>query len=194
MSYAGCQNEWETVDSLVDGWMLVHAFQSLPIFASACACASEPQPDRVPGVMQSLEGIAASSTPAFAQRQRLLALCGWETRVMPFAVGEGRGAAAFKAAAATLERAEPGRGGDGAETPTEHEQAQVPAAAAVCHSFPACLCGHRRNHQVFGKAYVKTDNWLWEGADVGCRCCNARTSSLMSFESVHSLPLDHRAR
>ncbi len=37
---------------------------------------------------QSLGGLADSSTPAFAQRQRLLALCGWETRVMPFAVGK----------------------------------------------------------------------------------------------------------
>ena len=43
--------------------------------------------------MQSVEGVVAGGTPAFAQRQRLLALCGWETRVMPFAVGEGGGAA-----------------------------------------------------------------------------------------------------
>ena len=50
-------------------------------------CCHELQPHKV-GKLQSLEGLADSGTPAFVQRQRLLALCGWETRVMPFAIGK----------------------------------------------------------------------------------------------------------
>ncbi len=75
-------------------------------------------------VTQSLDGIAASGAAAFAQRQRLLALCGWETRVMPFAVGEGHSTAPSEAAAVTPEPSGQGREESGAQTPVNQE-AQV---------------------------------------------------------------------
>ena len=92
--------------------------------------------------MQSLDDIAAGGAPAFAQRQRLLALCGWETRVMPFAVGEKQGTAPPVAVAATPERSEQGRGESRAVT---QQEAQVATGSAMClrlltrHFATACM-------------------------------------------------------
>ena len=43
--------------------------------------------------------MADNGSSAFVQRQRLLAMCGWETRVMPFSVGGAHASAAADASA-----------------------------------------------------------------------------------------------